>query len=481
MFLIGLRKVLSIILSFILGFFTYPVSFLPVRNDEDITLSQGEFSTESVCLNGENAEIYFDEDVTFSEDFLTLDGKKTFNFSDITHGWYNYYGISYSSDAYIKGTLSYRCGAVAKEENFFLEPGENKEFYSYIDNMLEGTKANAICSVSFEPLDKEISTIKIDGFSVFNREIPDENIFIQTENYKIGVNLLWGGALSYMEDLNSDVEAVEKDGRIFVDSNAGERYGAPVVNTNVNLINRADTGRLVQQSYYGSFTGQGYENGTYMGNVWDYNPVQGGNQFNENSKIVDIRYNDNSIYIKCQPLDWAKSKESITPSYMEANYMIENKVVRVSCRFTDFSGYVTNVRDQEIPAFYCIEPFNRYVYYGGDKPWTNDTLTVEPKLIFWPDAGYPKFNSLENWSAFIGEFEDSFGIGVYVTGETEFLSGVFEREKTTNHDPSIDGTTSYIAVIRKMALESYTPFEYDYYLTTGNTTEIRENFRTIAK
>lgn len=481
MFLIGLRKVLSIILSFILGFFTYPLSFLSSQKDTDILLSQGEFSAESVFFNGNDEKIYFDEDVNFDEDYLTLDSNKTFNFNDITHGWYNYYGIAYSTDAYVKGTLTYRCGAVEKAENFFLEPGENKEFYSYIDNMLEGTKANAICSVSLEPLDKEAAKFRIDGLSIFNREIPEEDIFIQTEKYKLGVNLLWGGAMSYLEDLDSDVEAVEKDGRIFVDSNAGARYNAPVVNSNVNLINRSDTGRLVQQSYYGSFYGQGYEKGEFMGNIWDYNPVQGGNQFNENSKIVDIRYDENSIYIKCQPLDWAKSKDCITPSYMEANYVIENNVVRVSCRFTDFSGYVTNVRDQEIPAFYCIEPFNRYVYYGGDKPWTNDTLTIEPELIFWPDAGYPKFNSLENWSAFIGEFDDSFGIGVYVTGETEFLSGVFGRETTTNSDPSVDGPTSYIAVIRKMALESYTPFEYNYYLTTGNKDEIRASFQEVAE
>ncbi len=481
MFLIGLRKVLSIILSFILGFFTYPVSFIPSVNDKDIELSLGEFSSESIFLNGEREKIYFDEEVTFVEDYLTLDGKKTINFKDITHNWYNYYGIAYSTDAYVKGTLTYRCGAVEKSENFFLEPGENKEFYSYIDNMLEKTKANAICSISFEPLNKETAKFRIDGFSIFNREIPDENIFIQTEKFKLGVNLLWGGALSYLEDLDSDVEAVEKDGRVFVDSNAGERYGAKIVNSNVNLINRADTGRLVQQSYYGSFDGQGYEKGEFMGNIWDYNPVQGGNQFNENSKIVDIRYDENSIYIKCQPLDWAKSKECITPSYMEANYVIENNIVLVSCRFTDFSGYVTNPRSQEIPAFYCIEPFNRFVYYGGNNPWSNEALTIEPELIFWPDAGYPNFVSPENWSAFIGEFDDSFGIGVYVPGETTFLSGVYEREKTTNHDPSVDGTTSYIAVIRNMALESYTPFEYDYYLTTGNKDEIRANFQKVAK
>ncbi len=481
MFLITIRKVLSIVLSFIFGFFTYPVSFLPILNDTDFEISVGDFSEESIVLNGKNEAIYFDEGASFESDELVLNGKKTFSFNDITHGWYNYYGISYSSNAFIKGTLTYRCGAVEKSENFFLEAGENMKFFSFINNSLNGTKANAICSISFEPLDKERATLKINGISLFNREVPDEYVYIQTDTYKIGVNLLWGGALSYMEDLNSNVEAVEKDGRIFVDTDAGKRYNAPVVNSNINLINRADTGRLVQQSYYGSFDGQGYEKGEYMGNIWDYNPVQGGNQYNEASKIVDVRYDENSIYIKCQPLDWAKSKEHITPSYMEATYVIDGNLVKVSCRFTDFSGYVANVRDQEIPAFYCVEPFNRFVYYGGDKPWTNDALTIEPELIFWPDAGYPKFNSLENWSAFIGEFDDSFGIGVYVTGETEFLSGVYEREKTTNHDPSVDGTTSYIAVIRKMALQSYTPFEYDYYLTTGNTTEMRENFSSIAK
>ncbi len=481
MLFITIRKILSIILSFVLGFFSYPVSFLPTLRDTDFIIADGEFTSESIVLNGENEEIYFDGDISFDSEYLTLNGKKTFSFKDITHGWYNYYGIVYSTDTYLKGTLTYRCGVIEKSENFFLEPGENKTFYSFIDNMLEGTKANAICSVSFEPLNNETAKLKIDGLSLFNREIPDEDIFIQTDTYKIGVNLLWGGALSYMEDLNSDVEAVEKDRRIFVDSNASERYNAPVVSRNVNLINRADTGRLVQQSYYGSFDGQGYEKGEYMGNIWDYNPVQGGNQYNENSKIVDVRYDENSIYIKCQPLDWAKSKEHITPSYMEATYAIEDNIVKVSCRFVDFSGYVTNPRAQEIPAFYCIEPFNRFVYYGGSNPWANEALTIEPELIFWPDAGYPNFTSPENWSAFIGEFDDSFGIGVYVPGETTFLSGVFNRENTTNPDPSVDGTTSYIAVIRNMTLVSYTPFEYDYYLTTGDTTEIRNNFHSVAE
>lgn len=476
-----LKKIFSIVLSFIFGFVAYPVSYIPCFNDSSFAIPTGGFTQNSIILNGEKEKITLGDGVSFEDGAIVLKNTADFSFNDTTHGWFNYYGISYTTDAYIKGELSYRCGVVNKTENFFLEPGTNKNFYSFIDNMLNGTKANMIYSLKFEALDKECAKIIINGISLFNREIPDKDVFIQTDEYKIGVNLPWGGALSYMEDLNSDVEAVKVDGRIFVDSNAGERYGAKVVNKNVNLINRADTGRLVQQSYYGAQNSPEYENGEFMGNVWSYNPVQGGNQFNENSKIVDIRCDENSIYIKCQPLDWAKSKEHITPSYMEATYGIEGNKVHVSCRFTDFSGYKSAPCDQEIPAFYCIEPFNRFVYYGGENAWSQEALTIEPDLIFWPDAGYPTFTSPENWAGFIGEFDDSFGIGVYVPNETRFLSGVFNRETTSNSDPSVDGTTSYIAVIRVTEMVSYSPFEYDYYLTTGTADEMRNNFKEIAQ
>lgn len=392
-------------------------------------------------------------------------------------GWFNYYGIEYSSDCYIKATVHYSAGVKAKTEDFFLEPSKKKiTFYSFVDDALAGKKGNKINSITLEPLTKAEENIKIYGFSVFNREIPEQEIFIQNDTHKLGIDLLWGGALSYLEDLDSNVQAVSVDGQIKVDSNASERYNTESVNDNVNLINRNDTGRLVQQSYYGTLD---YDHGVYMENDWRYNPVQGGNQFNDASKIVDLRVTDTEIYIKCRPLDWAKEKEYITPSYMEATYSLENGAVHAKCRFVDFSGYPEAESTQEIPAFYCIEPLNNFVYYGGKKPWTNGKLTNEPDLIFWPDAGYPNFYSKENWSAFTGEFEDSFGIGVYVDNEEAFLAGVYEREKTTNEDPSKDGPTSYIAIVKNRIFKSFDPYQYEYYLATGNTTEIRNTFEKI--
>lgn len=391
--------------------------------------------------------------------------------------WFNYYAIEYSSDCYIKGTIDYTAGAKPKSEEFFLEPSEEKTvFYSFVDDVLDGNRGNKINSITFEALTKSKKKLNIYGFCVFNREIPQQEIFIQNDTHKLGIDLLWGGALSYLEDLDSDVQAVSVDGQIKVDSNASERYKAESVNNNVNLINRNDTGRLVQQSYYGTLD---YDYGVYMENDWRYNPVQGGNQFNDASKIVDLKVTDTEIYIKCRPLDWAKEKEYITPSYMEATYSLENGAVHAKCRFVDFSGYPEAESTQEIPAFYCIEPLNNFVYYGGEKPWTNGKLTSEPDLIFWPDAGYPNFYSKENWAAFTGEFEDSFGIGVYVDNEEAFLAGVYEREKTTNEDPSRDGPTSYIAIVKNRTFKSFDPYQYEYYLATGDTTEIRSTFEKI--
>lgn len=428
-----------------------------------------------VIKNGSPQFVFFDDSTYF--DALYGQQGEVMNIRDENYGWFNYYGIEYRSDCYLKAELTYFAGVKKITEEFFLEPTtDKKEFFSFVDGAMENKRGNKLESLRLQSITEGKSFFTVCNFYVYNREVPDREIFVESDNLKIGVDLLWGGALSYVEDLNSNVEAVEVDGLIKVDSNASERYNAKVVNKNVNLINRNDTGRLVQQSYYGTLE---YDYGVYMDTDWRYNPVQGGNQFNDASKIVDLKVTDNTIYVKCRPLDWAKEKEFITPSYMEATYAIENGAVHAKCRFVDFSGYPEAASTQETPAFYCIEPFNNFVYYGGDKPWTNDKLTSEPDLIFWPDAGYPKFYNKENWAAFTGEFEDSFGIGVYVKGEEEFLAGVFSREETDEKDPSNDDPTSYIAIIKSRTFRSFEPFQYEYYLATGNAGEIREAFRVI--
>ena len=463
---------LAVIIAVSGVFSPYLLSF--VNTDETYDLEKGEpmfFKENTVASLSSQSDVFYDDgSVDLKQPVIVI-------LKDSEFGMFNYYGLSYTSDGYIKGTLNYKKGLKEVSEDFFLEPSEKPaEFYSFIDGCLDKEKGYKVISIAFECLDKEECKFNVYDFSVFNREVPEREIYIESEKLKLGIDLLWGGALSYLEDMDSNVQAVSVDGKIKVDSNAEERYNAESVNNNVNLINRNDPGRLVQQSYYGTME---YDFGVFMDNDWRYNPVQGGNQFNDASKIVDLKVTDDSIYVKCRPLDWAKEKEFITPSYMEATYSFENGMVHSKCRFVDFSGYPEAESSQEIPAFYCIEPFNNFVYYAGDKPWTNGELTSEPDLIFWPDANYPKFYSKENWSAFTGEFEDSFGIGLYVPNEEEFLAGIFDRENTDEEDPSNDDPTSYIAVTKTRTFRSFDPYQYEYYLATGDSKEIRDTFKKI--
>ncbi len=475
-----LKRILYVVLGVVvvaLGVFSpYLLSY--VKTDQSFEIASGAFSESEIHLNGTPSPVTV-TGAKVIDGRVKLSEPVTIAFENDSCDWFNYYGLSYTADSYIKATLKYNAGVAEKSEDFFLEPAKDTAlFYSFVDNLLDGGRGNKLISITFTALNNNDATFTLNGLSFFRRAIPEQEVFTQADNLKIGIDLLWGGALSYVEDLDSNVQAVSVDGKIKVDSNAGERYTAEVVNENVNLINRYDPGRLVQQSYYGTLE---YEHGIFMENDWRYNPVQGGNQFGDASKIIDLKVTDNEIYVKCRPLDWALEKERITPSYMEATYTIEGGKVHTTCRFVDFSGYPEAESSQEIPAFYCVAPLENFVYYAGDKPWTNDKLSYEKDLIFWPDAGYPHFYSKENWAAFTGEFDDSFGIGLYVPNEEEFLTGIYERGNTTNEDPSRDGPTSYIAVTKTRTFKSFEPYSYEYYLATGDVTEIRNSFKGIDK
>ncbi len=412
---------------------------------------------------------------------------------------FNRYEISYSSDAYVKGIML--MGGTSEE--FFLEPGENATFSGYIDGFLNGTTQNQITSITFTALDKDFMDFSLESISLSEATSlgdSDGMVYLSDTNYKIGIDLDWGGALTYLEDLTNDVMSSVPKYAITkiteVDFSSKVKTGI-VHNTSssVNLINCNDTGRLVQQSYYGTGSPP-YEIGDYNGTPWNYNPVQGGNVKNEASKIVDLKVTDNEIYVKCRPLDWGKysdefaaansleakyGEDYITPSYMEAWYTLEDGLMRATCRFVDYSGYPEATTTQELPAFYCVEPLNNFVYYSGGEPWSDsNTKVTEDNLQFWGDYPDQFFDCNENWAAFIGDDEDSFGIGLYCPGQANMLTGVFSRDGCTSASPATESPTSYIAAVDTFTFKSYSPYSYAYYITTGNVDTIRNNFKAVA-
>ena len=420
---------------------------------------------------------------------------KTVSFADNTYtlnysgSAFNRYEIIYSSDAYVKAEMN--LGGVIEE--FFLEPGENATFSGYIDGFIGGTTRTAVTNIKLTPLNKDSMSFSMTDITLSKAtNLADSSgmVYLDGTNYKIGIDLDWGGALTYLEDKTNNVmSSVKKYGTkttaVDFKSNVSTSTLSYNTSSNVNLINAHDTGRLVQQSYYGTGS-YPYEPGMYGEAVWNYNPVQGGNLYNEASKIVDLRVTENEIYIKCRPLDWAKESQYITPSYMEAWYTLENGMMRATCRFVDFSGYPAVTTTQELPAFYCVEPLNDFVYYTGGDAWSgNNTMATKTDLKFWGDATDQTFICNENWAAFRSDKDNGFAIGIYCPGQTNFYTGVYyggngsTRCSTTS--PATEDPTSYIGVVDTLYFQSYTPISYCYYISTGTVDNIRSSFRSVAQ
>ena len=75
-------------------------------------------------------------------------------------------------------------------EEFFLEPSQSeKDFYSFIDNALEKATATDLIEFTCEPLNSSKANVNFIGFSVFLREVPEQEIFIETENYRGSIRL----------------------------------------------------------------------------------------------------------------------------------------------------------------------------------------------------------------------------------------------------------------------------------------------------
>jgi hypothetical protein len=211
--------------------------------------------------------------------------------------------------------------------------------------------------------------------------------------------------------------------------------------------------------------------------MWCYNPVQGGDQYGNRSKLVDFKIAEDgkSIWVKCQPLDWAQ-KNSRTPTYMENTYSIADGYIKVDNRFIDYSGYTHRNAHQELPAFYTISYLSDFVFYDGNKPWQDDTLTVKKDLPFWAgnSNAYFTMKTKETWCAWVAP--GGYGVGVYTPIAEILLAG---RHQYNGSKDAHNNATNYVAPLITYKLKAFEAFEYSYYITTGSVDEIRDTFKSV--
>ncbi len=393
---------------------------------------------------------------SYSDNQFTINDNFIMKFGDAFPDNFNRMTLCYVASEPMQCVVTYRIGGEMVNDLFYLEAGKHT-FSALIQGYLKGNKATLISTITVSTCEAVQGTFVL--CDVKTEEIPvykNDVYYIENNDYKLGAKLSWGGGISYIYDKNNRSEGL------------------------TNLVNQYDTGRLIQQSYYGadSNSDPSYVNGYFNKSEWPYNPVQGGDKMNNPSRIIDIVVGESSLYIKAQPMDWGQEGK-ITPSYMENVYILQDGLIRVDNRFVDFSGMKHRSVHQELPAFYTVSYLDTFSYYAGSKPWTDDTLTSHFNLPFWGgqyhnDCEFKmKQSNTETWCAWINR-NSTYGIGLYVPNIDVFLAG--RSSYNGSKDPNNAGT-AYVAPLNQMLLVSYRPVEYSYLMTTGKLDDIRKIFK----
>ena len=424
-----------------------------------------DFKTDAqVNVSGASAQVTTSEGLKYrAENFskydngrFTFDGKLTVAFDDAQFDEeFNRFILCYVSDSPLKCVMTYTQDGKEKNDSFFLEAG-TQNFNCLITDYLNNKKATRISKIVFETYEKEANFILCKLISEVYDLYTDDTYYIENDKFKVGIRLTWGGGISYIQDKANTITGLK------------------------NLVNQADTGRLIQQSYYGTGETDEYKPGNFNNAKWSYNPVQGGDQYQNHSRIIDIVVEKYSVYIKAQPQDWSLNNQ-ITPSYMENCYTIYEDYIRVDNRFVDFSGWQHPFSSQEVPAFYTVSYLDKFTWYNGSKPWTDDELLSRNDLNFWGDSKYAadctfliKNSNTETWCSWTNS-KDDYGIGLYVPNVDSYFAG---RHMYNGSKNPTNGACNYVAPVNIKQMVSFEPIEYSYLMATGSVDEIRDIFKT---
>lgn len=232
-----------------------------------------------------------------------------------------------------------------------------------------------------------------------------------------------------------------------------------------NLLNHADEGRFIQQSYYGEPDGSDWH-----GKPWVWNPIQGGGSNGEKARILSFGIEDDTLRIVSQPVHWASGRP-VAEAEMEARITMTGDIahIRYTLRNTGEGATDHPAAHQELPAVFADFDLPYMVYYGGEKPWTGDTLTrVVPG---WPNEEHTR---TEEWGAYADS--TGWGIGVYTPGTPLCTAYRFPGDGVGGPD---GGACSYFAPVRTFAVLKDMTFRYDVYLSEGKVGDMRAAFDSI--
>jgi arylsulfatase A-like enzyme len=239
--------------------------------------------------------------------------------------------------------------------------------------------------------------------------------------------------------------------------------------TGRNVLNHFDTGRFVQQSYYGDADGS-----TWGRQPWRYNPVQGGGYRQEwPAETLTSTQAEDELYARVRPRHWGTGKH-LPEVLMEQWIRLEGEVARIRFRMTYSGEDHAEVRDQEMPAVFADFALDELVTYQGNQPWRHGSVKRLAVVASDPPRNQYLLRD-EEWAAWV-EKGSQWGLGVYTPGSSGMT---YYRYGGGKQDGPNGSRCSYFAPLRKFRLTKGLVVDYELYLTIGTVDQIRSTFERM--
>jgi hypothetical protein len=245
-----------------------------------------------------------------------------------------------------------------------------------------------------------------------------------------------------------------------------------------NMVNLADPGRLIQQSYYAGKSRDRTAEGQHKSwSPWTWNPIQGGGVGSWARTSIFKKTDDGqTLYSETIPKLWDMPNEEAAARMRQwTSFEPEMpNVVVVRCEFVcerdakDEWGPAA-LRPQEIPACYFTRNFDQMKSYLGDGKWRVETQKPGPP---WGKAT-PPHNAMAFFEA------GGQGVAVFSPGSNGHWN--FGPHGTGLSDDPLAGPCMHVAPLDQVRLGSDSIYRYRYWLIVGDQVSIASRLDALIE
>lgn len=244
-----------------------------------------------------------------------------------------------------------------------------------------------------------------------------------------------------------------------------------------NMVNSADPGRLIQQSYYaGNRLDRTADGQSKAWSPWSWNPIQGGG-IGSWARVSEFkRLNDHTLYGETVPKLWDMPNEEAAALMRQwTGFEPEmSDVVVVRCelicqRAPEDRWGPARLSPQEIPACYFTRNFSVIKSYLGKGEWRTEKQPPGPP---WGKAE-PPLNAMACFAAN--------GQGVAVFSPTATQPWNFGPHAGGASDDPAAGPCVHVAPIDRVKLGPKSTYRYRYWLVAGNEAQLAARLDSLWK